>query len=127
MVKSTADRQSAAKSGKAAYVPSPGDIIKTDFSPQAGSEQAGYRPALVITPHSYNARVGMCIAFPITGQGKGYPFEVPLPEGLTTTGVVLADGIKALDVRVRGARFVEATPPEVLDEVRERLRPLLGF
>ena len=127
MTTSTTARQLGGKSGNASHVPGEGDIIWTDFDPQAGHEQAGRRPALVITPRDYAAASGMVIAFPITSKPKGHRFEVALPEGMRTHGVVLANHVKAMDVEARGARFVEAAPAEVVAEVRERLRPLLGY
>lgn len=78
------------------YVPSRGDVVWLSFSPQAGHEQAGRRPALVVSPASYNRKVGLALLCPITSQVKGYPFEVSLPAGLEVSGVVLSDQIKVL-------------------------------
>jgi mRNA interferase MazF len=109
------------------YVPDAGDLVWLTFDPQAGREQRGRRPALVLSPSSYNTRAGLAIACPITSQQKGYPFEVPLPRNSSIAGVVLADHVKSLDWRERRAEQAGKVPPEILEEVRERLRPLLGL
>ena len=85
------------------YVPGRGDIVWLDFNPQAGHEQAGRRPALVLSPSSYNERTGLALFCPVTTAVKGYPFEVHLPQGGNITGVVLSDHIKSLDWRARNA------------------------
>ena len=114
------------KSGKvASYIPARGDIIWIDFNPQAGHEQAGQRPAIIVSPGSYNQRVGLALLCPITNQAKGYPFEVVLPQGMQTSGVVLADQIKSLDWQVRRASFIEQAPPEVINELIAKLKPLI--
>ncbi len=87
------------------YVPDRGDVIWLQFNPQAGHEQAGRRPALVISPKAYNRKVGLLICCPITNQKKGYPFEVNLPEGIGITGVILSDQVKSLDWKVRQANI----------------------
>jgi mRNA interferase MazF len=97
------------------------------FDPQAGREQRGRRPALVLSPVSYNRRTNLAIACPITSHARGYPFEVALPEGGPITGVVLADHLKSLDWHERRASHAGKVPPEVLEDVRARLRPLLGL
>jgi mRNA interferase MazF len=112
---------------RAPYVPDVGHLIKIDFDPQAGREQAGWRPAIVLSPASYNRPTGLAIVAPITNQQKGYPFEVALPAGLKVTGVVLSDAIKNLDWRARNARYLDAAPPAVLDTVQQRLGLLLGI
>ena len=112
---------------RASYVPEAGDLIKIDFDPQAGHEQAGWRPAIVLSPAAYNRPTGLALVAPITNQEKGYPFEVALPAGLKVTGVVLADALKNLDWRARNARYVDAVPPQILASVRERLALLLGI
>lgn len=111
---------------RSAYVPDAGDLIKIDFNPQTGHEQAGWRPAIVLSPASYNRPTGLAIVAPITNQQKGYPFEVALPPGLKVTGVILSDAVKSLDWRVRNARYVDTAPANVLAAVRERLGLLLG-
>jgi mRNA interferase MazF len=107
------------------YVPAQGDIVMLQFHPQRGREQAGMRPALVLSPQQYNAKVGLMLACPMTSNAKGYPFEVALPVGMKTHGVVLADHVKSLDFGARGARFVEKMPREVLEKVLCKLELLL--
>jgi mRNA interferase MazF len=82
---------------KTRYVPERGDAVWIDLDPRVGYEQAGRRPALVLSPAGYNGRVGLALLCPITGQAKGYPFEVPIPDGLSVSGVVLADHVKSVD------------------------------
>jgi mRNA interferase MazF len=108
-----------------AYVPDRGDLVWLEFTPQTGSEQAGRRPALVISPKSYNGKVGLGLFCPVTSRVKGYPFEVLLPAGSGVTGVVLADQLKSLDWRARKAKLIERTSPDVLAMVTARLLPLL--
>jgi len=84
-----------------AYVPQRGDVVWISLNPQAGHDQAGRRPAVVVSPGSYNAKTGLALLCPITSQVKGYPFEVRLPEGLPATGAVLSDQVKCLDWRAR--------------------------
>jgi len=110
---------------KATYVPERGDAVWITLDPQAGHEQAGRRPALVLSPSAYNVRVGLALLCPITSQVKGYPFEVPLPAGLPITGVVGADQVKSLDWRARKASRIGAIPEEVVAEVVRRLQTLL--
>ena len=86
---------------KAPYVPERGDAVFITLDPQAGHEQAGRRPALVLSPAAYNGRVGLALLCPITSQVKGYPFEVPIPAGSPVRGVVGADQVKSLDWRAR--------------------------
>ena len=107
--------------------PAAGDIVWLTFDPQVGREQAGRRPALVLSPVSYNRKSGLAIVCPITSRLKGYPFEVQIPSGLPITGAVLADHVKSLDWRERRAERVGRVPPEVLAEVLDRLAPLLGL
>lgn len=108
------------------YVPDRGDLIWLTFDPQAGHEQAGRRPALVLSPTTYNERSRLALVCPVTTKRKGYPFEVVLPGGLPIAGVVLADQVRSLDWSVRRARFETRAPDTVVAEVRARLRPLLG-
>ena len=107
-----------------AYVPKRGDIIKLSFSPQSGREQAGYRPALVISPQPYNRVSHFVLACPITSQIKGWKFEVILPQGMKTSGVILSDQIRVLDWQVRKAKFIETTTEEVVRETLARLSAL---
>jgi mRNA interferase MazF len=107
------------------YVPERGDVVWLQFDPQAGHEQAGKRPALVLSPSAYNDRVGLALLCPITSQRKGYPFEVALPSGMKVEGVVLVDQIKSLDWRVRRAERVESVSHAVLGEAVAKIRVLL--
>jgi mRNA interferase MazF len=127
MAKRTGARPSGAKRGNAADAPDTGDLIWLSFTPQAGREQAGRRPGLVLSPRSYNAKVGLCLVCPVTHHAKGYAFEVMLPDGLPVQGVVLADHVKSADWQERGSDHIAAVPAEVLDEVRGKLKPLLGM
>ena len=98
------------------YVPDRGDIVWLQFNPQTGHEQAGHRPALVVSPRAYNARVGLALFCPVTAQVKGYPFEVLLPTGLEAQGAILSDQIKSFDWRERKAKRVCTVPTEILEE-----------
>jgi mRNA interferase MazF len=95
------------------------------FDPQAGHEQAGRRPAVVLSPVAYNRKVGLALLCPITSQAKGYPFEVALPSGLPITGVVLADQVKSLDWQARDAKLVCALPSAIIREILQRIGVLL--
>lgn len=108
-----------------AYVPERGDAVWIDFNPQTGHEQAGRRPAIVLSPRSYNGKVGLFLLCPITNQAKGYPFEVVIPAGLAVKGVVLSDQTKSLDWRVRNAEFIASLPKDVTNEVLKKLKSLL--
>jgi mRNA interferase MazF len=110
---------------KRAYVPERGDLVRIQLNPRAGHEQAGHRPALVISPATYNGRVGLALLCPITSQVKGYPFEVQLPGEGKIGGVVLADQLKSLDWRTRQSEFVAHAPAEVVQEVLAKLATLL--
>lgn len=107
------------------FVPSRGDIVWLSFQPQAGHEQAGRRPALVISPREYNARVGLALFCPITSRAKGYPFEVPLPPDPSVHGVILADQVKSLDWRARNAEPLAVLPGDLMAEVLGRLLTLV--
>ena len=107
------------------YVPSRGDLVWLEFDPQSGHEQAGRRPALVLSPREYNRRVGLALCCPVTSQVKGYPFEVRLPPGLKVNGAVLADQVKSLDWRGRKASMISASPAGVLDETVAKILALV--
>ena len=109
-----------------AYVPERGDVVWLTLTPQAGHEQAGRRPAVVLSPRAYNARVGLGLFCPVTSKEKGYPFEVRLPDGLGIAGVVLADQVKSLDWRARRAELAAQLPAEVVEEIAEKLLVLLA-
>ncbi len=108
------------------YVPARGDLVWLQFDPRAGHEQAGRRPALVISPKAYNRKVGLALFCPITSRVKGYPFEVVLPPGLEVEGAVLSDQIKSLDWRSRRAREICSAPKSVVAEVLAKILALVG-
>ena len=112
-------------SRKPIYIPERGHAVWITLDPQAGHEQAGRRPALVLSPSAYNVRVGLALFCPITNQVKGYPFEVLIPDGCPVTGVVGADQVKSLDWRARQAARIGAVPEEVVAQVLQRLQVLL--
>jgi mRNA interferase MazF len=112
---------------KASYVPAEGDFIWMNFDPQAGHEQHGRRPALVLTPLAYNRLVGLAVVCPITSRGKDLPFEVKLRPEAPVSGVVLSDHVKSVDWRQRRTEFAGRADDETVAEVRERLRTLLGM
>ena len=111
-------------SGKG-YVPGRGDLIWITLNPQAGHEQAGRRPAMVLSPKSYNAKVGLAILCPVTSQIKGYPFEVLIPEGMAIQGAILADQVKSLDWRERQAECIGGLPQATVTAVLQKLGVLL--
>lgn len=108
-----------------AYVPEAGDIVWLQFNPQAGHEQAGHRPAVVLSPATYNGLTGLMLCCPMTTQIKGYPFEV-LIEGGSKPSAVLADQVKSLDWRVRRAQFKGKVSRDELAEVRRKAAALIG-
>jgi mRNA interferase MazF len=109
-----------------AKVPQRGDVVWLSMSPQAGHEQAGRRPAFVLSPGSYNAKVGLAILCPITSRVKGYPFEVVIPDGLPVEGAVLSDQAKSLDWRARKAEFICRLPGDTTLEVLHKLGAVLS-
>lgn len=108
------------------YTPERGDVVWVSLSPQAGREQAGRRPSLVVSPETYNGKVGLAIMCPITSQVKGYPFEVLIPAGLPVGGVVLSDHIRSLDWGARKAKFICKLPRAAVLEVLQKLDTLLS-
>jgi mRNA interferase MazF len=109
---------------ESAYCPDAGDIIWINFDPQSGREQAGRRPAFVLSAKVYNAATRLCVLCPVTSKVKGFRFEVPLPAGYSIQGVVLTDQIKSLDWSLRNAAFADKCV-EINLEVAARLRALL--
>ncbi|MFH0908290.1 MAG: endoribonuclease MazF [bacterium] len=107
------------------YIPERGDLVWLEFNPQSGHEQAGHRPALVLSPGTYNGKVGLALLCPITSQTKGYPFEVRLPSPGKLTGVVLADQVKSLDWRTHKAQLIGKASEETIDAVIGKLGTLL--
>lgn len=105
--------------------PDRGDVVWLTLNPQAGHEQAGRRPVVVLSPRAYNARVGLALFCPVTSKEKGYPFEVRLPEGLPVSGVILSDQVKSLDWRAREAEFLARLPSEVVSAILQKLQVLL--
>lgn len=108
------------------YVPQCGDVVWITLNPQAGHEQAGRRPAVVISPQNYNSKVGLAIICPITNQVKGYPFEVLLPAGLPVTGAALSDQVKSLDWNARNAELICILPSEIITEMIQKVITLLS-
>jgi len=109
-----------------AYVPGRGDVVWITLTPQAGHEQAGRRPAVVLSPAAYNGKVGLAIMCPITNQIKGYPFEVLIPAGLAVSGAILADQVKSLDWKARRAELICTLPAATVAEVLQKLGTLLS-
>jgi mRNA interferase MazF len=101
----------------AAYVPERGDIVWLEFSPHARHEQAGRRPAAVLSPRAYNGKVGLFLVCPVTSRQKGYPFEVAVPADLPIGGVILADRMRSLDWRARRAERICSLPPAAVEEM----------
>jgi mRNA interferase MazF len=124
--KSEQDGALATKSGKSSYTPNRGDVVWLTFDPQAGHEQAGVRPAVVLSPRIYNERSSLIVVVPVTRQIKGYPFEVVLPLDLPVTGVVLSDQIKSVDWHARDARFICSLPETILNNILQRAGVLLS-
>lgn len=110
---------------RARYIPDRGDLIWLTFDPRAGREQAGRRPALVLSPALYNGRAGLAFVCPVTSRVKGYPFEVVLPDGLPVSGAILVDHLKSADWIARRVEFAGKAPLAVLAEAITKLRPLL--
>lgn len=106
------------------YVPKRGDIIWLNFTPQAGREQMGVRPALVLSPEKCNKKTGLAICCPITSHIKGYPFEV-IVTGKKINGAVLSDHLKDLDWKVRKAKFIEKASDDVVEQCSMKISALL--
>jgi len=110
---------------KNVYTPDRCDVVWINLNPQAGHEQAGRRPAFVISPKQYNSKVGLAIFCPITNQPKNYPFEVNIPAGLKISGVILADQIKNLNWKIRDVKFICKLSAEIFEEVKIRYNTLV--
>ncbi len=108
------------------YVPDAGHVVWLEFNPRRGHEQAGRRPALVLSPAGYNDKTSLCIVCPITNEVKGYPFEVPVGANADVTGVVLSDHVKSLDWRARKAEHKGMIEGSVVQEVRQNIAALIG-
>jgi mRNA interferase MazF len=109
----------------ARYVPARGEVVWLQFDPQAGHEQAGRRPAVIVSPGEYNGKTGLALCCPITSRTKGYPFEVALSEESEVSGVILADQVESLDWRARRARKLWSLPEETLQELLAKIRVLV--
>ena len=106
-------------------MPQRGDMVWISLNPQAGHEQAGRRPALVLSPAAYNGKVGLMLACPVTQHAKGYPFEVPVPEGFPIQGVILSDHVRSFDWRMRKAEWICSLPEETVSEAGGKLGTLI--
>ncbi len=104
-----------------------GDLVWSDFSPTLGTEQSGRRPALILSSRAYNIASGRSIVCPVSSTRGDWAWNLPLPPGLATKGVVLVDQVRAVHNESRLFRFLERVPDEFLDEVRLRLAPLVGL
>lgn len=107
-------------------VPECGDLVWISFNPQAGHEQAGRRPALVLSPAAYHRKTAFAVVCPITSTIKGYPFEVVLPDGLAIGGAVLADQVKSIDRHARNLEVAGQAPPEIVADVSAKAAVLIG-
>ena len=109
------------------FIPERGDVVWINLDPQAGHEQAGVRPVLVLSPASYNGRVGLMVCCPITTQSKGYPFEVLIKNNLKVSGIVLADQVKSPDWKARGAKKKGRISEDELSETLNKLKAVIDF
>lgn len=122
--RSSGDRQSATKPGNS-YCPDAGDFVWINLDPTLGHEQRGRRPAIVLSRRAYNERVGLCVACPITGRAKGYPFEVAIPGGHGVGGVVLADQPRSLSWPQRKVDLIDHAGADLLQDIREKIAALI--
>lgn len=106
--------------------PNGGDIIMLNLSPTKGNEQSGFRPCIVLSDSRFNKVLGLSIVAPITNQKKGYPFEVNMRDGMITTGVILTDHLRSVDLKSRTFKIVESAPTSLLDECREYVFSFMG-
>lgn len=107
------------------FIPDRGDAVWVTLNPQAGHEQSGRRPAVVLSPRVYNGKVGLAILCPITNEIKGYPFEVLIPSGLAISGAILSDQVKSLDWRIRKADLICSLPEKTVTETLQKLSALI--
>lgn len=107
------------------YIPGKGDIVWIDFNPQSGHEQAGRRPALVLSPYNYNAKIGLVLVCPITSKVKNFSFETKIPENININGVILSDQIKSFDWKKRNVDYISTIQPNTFNEVIDKLGTLL--
>lgn len=125
MSKATGARPAAKKSGSAPYQPDCGHFAYLEFTPHAGTEQGGRRPALVLSPLQYNIGTGLAFVCPVTNQVKGSPFEVAIPAGARITGAVLSNQLRSVDWIARNAEFHSIAPQELVLEVLARIEAVL--
>lgn len=109
------------------YIPDCGDLIWLEFDPQAGHEQSGRRPALVISPSKYNQTVSLALVCPITSKSKNYPFEVNLSDDCKIKGVILADHIKSVDWYCRKAKFIAKASSQIIAETIAKIETIIKF
>lgn len=107
------------------YVPGRGDIIWLNFDPQAGHEQAGRRPAIVLSARTYNSRTGLCIVCPVTTRIKGYPFESKLPADLPISGAALSDHVRSVDWKARNASFISQGSADLTQQILAKLSAVI--
>jgi mRNA interferase MazF len=108
-------------------LPDRGDLVRVLFSPHAGSEQAGRRPGIVLSPRIFHEYSRLAVVCPITSRERGWQTEVKLPPGLPVSGIILVDNIRSVDRDARKMRVIGRAPEAVLEEINARLAPLLGF
>ena len=128
MGKSTGGRRKAKKSGSRAggvYQPNRGDFVHLDFAPQAGTEQAGRRPALVLSPQNFNIATALALVCPVTNQVKGSPFEIAIPRGAVITGVVLSSQLRTVDWIARSIEFHSVAPEDLVLDVLAHIEAIL--
>lgn len=113
------------KSGSKEYIPSRGDLVWLDFNPRKGREQAGHRPAIVVSPKQFNSLSSLAFVCPITSKVKGFSFEVLLPKQMQTKGVVLIHHLRSVDWKTRSIQFIESAPISVIEEISAKLEPLI--
>ena len=106
-------------------IPDRGDVILISFDPTLGHEQAGFRPAVVLSPEYYNKASGLCLVCPVTTSIKGYPFEVTLEGAKKTSGVVLADQVRSIDWQARRIKIVDRISTTSLETILAKFKPLL--
>ena len=108
------------------FIPGKGDLVTISFDPQAGHEQKGRRPALVISNDLFNRHTGLAVVCPVTNTDRGYPFHLAVPAGSSLTGFVMVEQVKSVDYTERRVRFVEHAPPEFVADVLDLLDSCLG-
>ncbi len=107
------------------YIPKRGHFIRLSFDPQAGHEQMGTRPAIVLSKDKFNQKMGFIYVCPVSNTKRKNPFYVPIPEGEAVTGVIMTDQLRSLDYRARNAQFIANCPQDLLEEVLKRIKPIL--